>query len=46
MIDTKFILPGWDRVFTVYGEFLGFHIAMQDSGNGNVALSQDYRIVA
>jgi hypothetical protein len=39
MLEAKFMLPGWDRVFTEYGEFLGFH--SQDSGNGNLVLHQD-----
>jgi hypothetical protein len=33
------MLPGWDKVFAVYGEFLGLH--SWDSGNGYLALSQD-----
>jgi hypothetical protein len=36
---SKFMLPGWHRVFTVNGEFLGLH--NWDSGNGYLVLSQD-----
>ena len=33
------MLPGWHRLFTVNGEFLGLHNL--DSGNGCLVLSQD-----
>ena len=33
------MLPGWNRVFTVNGEFLGLH--NWDSGNGCLVLRQD-----
>jgi hypothetical protein len=39
MLEAKFMLPGWDIVFTIYGGFLGFH-RQQDSGNGNLALAR------
>ena len=43
MLEAKFMFPGWDRVFTVYGEFRGFH--SQDSGNGNLMLSLDSSMI-
>ena len=35
--EGKFMLPCWDRVFTVYGEFLD--LRSWDSGNEYLALS-------
>ena len=33
------MLPGWHRLFTVNGEFIGLHNL--DSGNGCLVLNQD-----